>query len=146
ATTTITGPGANLLTVSGGGKSRVIDIDGAKAALSGLTVTGGNADRGAGLRNDGGTLTLTGVAMSGNTATDMGGGLASQFGGTPPPTACTVTANPAANGGGGLLNASSTPSLTTSTVTGTSATATTGSGGGLANPSGAITLINDTVS
>src|SRR5262245_29219321 len=29
ATTTIAGPGANLLTVSGGGKSRVFDIDGA---------------------------------------------------------------------------------------------------------------------
>jgi hypothetical protein len=147
ATTTISGPGANLLTVSGGGgASRVFDIDGASAAISGLTVTGGSADRGAGVRNDGGTLTLSAVEISNNTATDSGGGLASQFGATTTLVGCTLSGNTAGNGGGGLLNASSTTSLTNSTVTGNSVTATTGSGGGLANTSGTITLLNVTVS
>ena len=54
ATTTITGPGANLLTVSGNGAGRVFQVtDGAAAALSGLTITGGSSDTGGGVRNDG---------------------------------------------------------------------------------------------
>src|SRR5262249_21862928 len=46
-TTTITGPGASLLTVSGNSASpsasRVFEIQGGSAALSGLTITGGNS-------------------------------------------------------------------------------------------------------
>ena len=65
ATTTINGPGANLLTVSGGGKSRVFDIDGASAVLSGLTITGGSAESGGGLFNTG-WAALTDVIIRGN--------------------------------------------------------------------------------
>ncbi len=144
ATTTISGPGANLLTISGAGTSRVFDIDGASVALSGVTVSSGSADTGAGLRNDGGTLTLTGVTISGNAATAMGGGLATQFGGTTDLIGCTVSGNKAATGGGGLLNVLSTILMTNTTVAGN--TATTGSGGGLAISGGTTTLINVTVS
>jgi hypothetical protein len=68
ATTTISGPGANPLAISGGGLSRVFNVDvGASAALSGLTITGGNADRGGGLFNeDTATLTLTDCTVSDN--------------------------------------------------------------------------------
>ena len=58
ATTTISGPGANLLSVNGNNASRVFAVYGGSAALSGLTITGGSADRGGGLRNIGGTLSL----------------------------------------------------------------------------------------
>ena len=78
-TTTITGPGANFLTVSGGGTSGVFVIDGASAAISGLTVSDGSAAVGGGVRNDGGTLTLSDVTVRGNTATDRGGGIATRF-------------------------------------------------------------------
>jgi hypothetical protein len=44
ATTTIIGPGANKLTISGGGKSRIFDIQGGSVALSGMTITGGMAN------------------------------------------------------------------------------------------------------
>ena len=144
ATTMISGPGADRLTISGAGTSGVFDIDDASLALSGVTVSGGSADTGAGLRNDGGTLTLTDVTISGNTATAMGGGLATQFGGTTDLIDCTVSGNNAAMGGGGLLNASSTILMTNTTVAGN--TATTGSGGGLAISGGTTTLINVTVS
>ena len=74
ATTTIIGPGANRLTISGGGKSRVFDIEGGSLALKGLTIADGRADRGGGLRNDRGTLSLSHVTIRGNRAR-AGGGL-----------------------------------------------------------------------
>jgi hypothetical protein len=74
ATTTIIGPGANLLTISGGGKSRIFDIEGGSVAISGLTITGGRANHGGGLLNDGGTLQMTDVTIRGNQAR-LGGGL-----------------------------------------------------------------------
>ena len=55
ATTTITGPGAKRLKFSGGGKSRVFDIQGGSLALSGVTIADGRADRGGGTPNQGGT-------------------------------------------------------------------------------------------
>ena len=72
AGTTITGPGAGLLSVSGHGASRVFMVDAnVSASISGLTVSGGNAGQdgsGGGLYNDGGTLTLTDCTVSGNSA------------------------------------------------------------------------------
>jgi hypothetical protein len=74
ATTTIIGPGAKRLTISGGGKSRVFDIQGGSLALSGITITGGSADLGGAVRNIRGTLVLKDVAILGNRAL-VGGGL-----------------------------------------------------------------------
>jgi hypothetical protein len=74
ATITIIGPGANLLTLSGGGKSRVFDIEGGSLALQAMTITGGRAVRGGGILNDDGTLSLTDVIIRRNRAR-VGGGL-----------------------------------------------------------------------
>jgi hypothetical protein len=75
ATTTITGPGANLLSISGDNAGRVFDIaSGSAAELSGLTVTDGKANLGGGIRNDGGTLELDQVVLRDNRAR-VGGGL-----------------------------------------------------------------------
>src|SRR5262249_21093855 len=67
-TETITGPKAGV-TVSGGGASRVFQVDpGVTASISGLTITGGgNTDFGGGLYNEGAT-TLTDCTVSGNSA------------------------------------------------------------------------------
>ena len=72
--TTITGPGANLLSISGNDVSRVFDISGS-AFISGLTITAGSADDGGGLRERGGNVSLTACTVSGNAATVQGGGL-----------------------------------------------------------------------
>jgi fibronectin-binding autotransporter adhesin len=74
ATTTIVGPGAKRLTISGGGKSGVFDVEGGSLALSGITIANGNAELGAGLRNEGGRLVLTNVVIQGSRAI-VGGGL-----------------------------------------------------------------------
>ena len=70
-TETITGPKAGV-TVSGGGLSRVFQVDGGvTASISGLTITGGDSlHNGGGLYNDGGTATLTNCTVSGNSASD----------------------------------------------------------------------------
>jgi hypothetical protein len=75
ATTTIIGPGARRLTFKSNGRNRVFDIRGGSVAISGLTIAGGRADEGGGLRNDGGTLELNRVILRNNTARRGGGGL-----------------------------------------------------------------------
>jgi hypothetical protein len=75
AMTTITGPGTNMLSISGDNASRVFDIaSGSAAELSGLTVTDGKANHGGGIRNDGGTLALDQIVLRDNRAR-VGGGL-----------------------------------------------------------------------
>src|SRR4051794_36064950 len=70
----IAGPGAGQLTVSGGGVSRVFDVyapnQTIKVALSGLTISNGNASGGwgGGIYNAGENLTLSGCTLSGNRA------------------------------------------------------------------------------
>jgi parallel beta-helix repeat protein len=130
-TTTIQGPGANLLSVSGNDTSLVFDVvNGGSAALSGLTITGGNADYGGGVRNDGSTLTLTDCTLSGDSATLQGGGLANRFGGTTTLYGCTVSGNSAASGGGVSNLSAGTLSLVDTTISGNTAS---GQGGGLYN-------------
>ncbi len=96
AMTTIRGPGAKLLTIRGNGKSRVFDIEGGSLTLSGLTVSGGHADLGGGLLNTG-ELVLDHVAIRGNSALD-GGGLFND--GKATLRDVTFTRNGAVEGGG----------------------------------------------
>jgi hypothetical protein len=84
---TIQGPGAGLLTISGGNVWRDFEVAGSNTAgptvlLSGLTITGGKAHAlrsaydgyGGGIVNDNGsTLTISGCIVSNNRA-DLGGG------------------------------------------------------------------------
>ena len=158
-TQTITGPAAGV-TVSGGGNSRVFQVDaGVTASFSGLTIAGGQADRGGGLLNMG-NATLTNCTLTGSKASKTGGGLANyatvtlanctisgntsggglaNFG-TATLTNSTVSKNSATNGGGLLCNGTMT--LTNCTVSGNTASK---NGGGLANY-GTVTLTNCTVS
>ena len=66
----IDGPGAQKLSISGGGNSRVFDISGgATLYLSGLTITGGAAESGGGIDNEAGsTLAISQSTLSGNKA------------------------------------------------------------------------------
>src|SRR5207249_11408764 len=70
----ILGPGPGKLAVSGGGTSRVFQVDkGTSASLSGLTITGGvTAGDGGGLLNNG-RVALAGVAVVSNSAANGGG-------------------------------------------------------------------------
>ncbi len=80
---TITGPGASALTISGNGASHVFsmytDLSGGTVTISGLTITGGNAEQGGGVffncDTGSGSLVVSDAVVSGNTVTNLGGGL-----------------------------------------------------------------------
>ncbi|MBI1764572.1 MAG: VCBS repeat-containing protein [Acidobacteria bacterium] len=141
---TINGPGANLLTISGNNTSRVFNIgSGFTVRLSGMTITGGNADSGGGIRNDG-TLTVTNSTISGNMTSDFGGGIRNN--GTLTVTNSTVSGNTAELSGGGIFNSgSSTLTVTNSTISGNTANGLFGRGGGIENL-GNLTVTNSTIS
>jgi hypothetical protein len=142
ATTTITGPGANLLTISGGGATRVFDLEAGSAALSGLTISGGKASFGGGIYNSAGSLSLSAVTVSDNSA-QYGGGVANLNSGTTTITDCTISGNSGSQGGGGVVSESGTLNLVGTTVSGNSAPY----GGGLANiASGTATVSGSTFS
>jgi hypothetical protein len=142
---TITGPGANKLTIDGGGAYQVFAIGTSVAptvAISGVTVANGKASAGGGAINvvsgtltvtgcaflnnsagaDGGAifdgasgLTVTGSIFSGNSAAAYGGGIS---GGAMTVTDTTFSGN--SSPAGGAITAQSTANVTNSTFYGNS--------------------------
>ena len=142
----ITGPGAAMLTIDAQSASRVFHIDdGDNLSLSsvelvGMTITGGSSSLGGGIRSRE-DLTVTDSAISGNTASDFGGGIYNDMFGTLTVSNSVISGNSVtAVGGGGILN-SGTATVSNSTITGNSAA----SGGGLFN-FGTATVSNSTIS
>jgi hypothetical protein len=138
---TVTGPGANLLTVSGNDASRAFDISGgttdvtirnltvADGLASDVTVTGplGAASLGGGILVDGASLDLSHMTLADNLATGFiggGGGVAAIGGATLTVDGCTVRGNRAAGtsvdspGGGVLADGGSSLTVRGSTFTG----------------------------
>jgi predicted outer membrane repeat protein len=134
----INGPGGGIVTVSGNQAGGVFVVPkGATVVLSGITITGGSATNGGGVDNMG-TLSLTNSTVSGNSATGAGGGIDNETGANLTVLGSTFSGNTAANGGG-LAN-SGTATLTDSTFANNSAN----QGGGI-NNSGTLTLLNNTI-
>ena len=157
---TITGAGANLLTIDAGNGTddefdtgdgfRIFNInDGDNGnqidvTLSGLTLTGGDpsitdnsADGGAILNRE--ILLLSGSVVSGNASLD-GGGIYNSSDGTLVVTSSILSGN-LSEFGGGITNRG-TATITNSTLSDNSA----GQGGGIANSGGTATVTNSTLS
>ena len=157
---TITGAGANLLTIDAGNGTddefdtgdgfRIFNInDGDNGnqidvTLSRLTLTGGDpsitdnsADGGAILNRE--ILLLSGSVVSGNASLD-GGGIYNSSDGTLVVTSSTLSGN-LSEFGGGITNRG-TATITNSTLSDNSA----GQGGGIANSGGTATVTNSTLS
>jgi hypothetical protein len=134
-------------TLNGGGQGSVLTIDsGAAVTVNTLTITGGSAAHGGGIKNFG-TVTLNDATISGNTVTDSGGGI-HNFGTVTLNDGSSITGNTAAPGGGlgfggGIQNENfGTVTLNDgSSITGNTA----GGGGGGINNFGTVTL-NDSSS
>ena len=146
--TTITGPTA-ALTVSGGGTSSDFSVltlkSGVTAMISGLTISNGNVPLGAGGGiNNMGTLTLSNVAVSGNSVpgttyeSGASGGIYND--GTLTLSDVTVSGNSSSGRGGGLSN------YGTATMTNVTISGNTGAGGGGIYNTGTLTLSDVTIS
>ncbi len=147
----IQGPGAAVISVSGNNASRVFYLYNNAAlidvTISGLTITQGAANIGAGIVDFDENLTLNHVAITGNTATGEGGGLwmdGFTFAATIRDS--TISGNTAAKGGGVYNEDTGGPLLFQRTaITGNTAT---GNGGGVYfyDPDTAITFEDSTIS
>lgn len=135
---TITGPGANLLTLDGNQASRIITMSPASVVtLDGLTFTRGNGvsptntNTGGAIHTNGGSLTLTNSIVTGNQTTGVSGGIRnSGTGSSLTVINCTISNNTAGSSGGGIQSFStSTVVISGSTISGN--TNLSGSGGGL---------------
>jgi CSLREA domain-containing protein len=142
---TITGPGANLLTVQRGAAGGtpgfgIFNIQGGvTAALSGLTISGGSAvNIGGGISNSG-RLSLRDLNVVGNS----GDGIANLNGGSLSLTNCLVSGN-SGDSGAGISNNSGTVNVVSSAVSNNSANG--GFGAGIENTSGTVNIINSSVS
>ncbi|MBD2460633.1 hypothetical protein H6G89_06205 [Oscillatoria sp. FACHB-1407] len=140
---TITGTGANQLTLDGGDRSRLFRVNtGVTANISGVTITNGFASGGdgGGILNAG-NLTLTNSVVSNSEADRFGGGIFNS--GTLTLLGSTLSGNQADQGGGGIGNTGGV-AIANSTLSGNRSD---GSGGGLGNlgPAARATLANSTV-
>jgi hypothetical protein len=145
---TISGPGANLLSVqrnAAAGNFRIFNIASASvmATISGVTISNGHPSGfsfGGGISNLG-TLTLTNAAVSGNMAT-IGGGIFND-GGAVTLTRSTISGNSGDIGGAGIQTNGGTVSATNSTISGNMALG--GNGGGFINSGAATSFTNSTI-
>ena len=126
---TIDGSTQPGMIVNGRNASRVFDIgSSATVEIVALTISSGFANLGGGMYNAG-TLTLTQCLVSGNSSTDVGGGIVNN-GGTLTLRESTVMENQSqTDSGGGIFNNSGTVTLLDSTIAANAAEF----GGGLAN-------------
>jgi Ca2+-binding RTX toxin-like protein len=147
----IVGPGANRLTISGGGQSRIFHPGSASppVSISGLTLVDGvNMGAGGGAIASSGTLSLSGLVVRSNRATAGAGGGVAHLG-TGPLTVrdSTFVGNTAmVGGGGGIFVSSGEFSIERSTVSGNSAPGS--DGGGINHGTGGsqpLTITDSTV-
>lgn len=140
--TTVLGPGADKLTISGGGNSRIFTLDAAaQVTISGLTLTAGSAPVGSAIYvSHAALLILQDSVIAGNTtakfysaAIDLKVAGASQI------TGCTI----ANNIGGGIYAAYSTPVIANTRISGNSKT---GDGAGIVAFGSTLSVSNSTIS
>jgi hypothetical protein len=140
----INGPGPNLLTVDGQHWLRPFSVSSSTVGISGLTIANGVSTYGGGIRNEGGSLTLSNCTVSGNVGgyIDWTGGGGIYNDGSLTLSNCTVSGNVGRGDGGGILN------FGTATINNCTITNNRGPyGGGVANEAGGtMTIANSTIS
>ncbi len=149
---TITGTGAELLTISGDNASRVLNIaNGTVLLLDGLTIANGTTNSSGGGVLNAGNLTIRNSVIRNNTANGSssdGGGIYNLNTGTLALENSTVRNNTAGDDGGGIRN-DRTLTILNSTISSNTAigSSSTSGGGGLINvQGGTVTITSSTIS
>jgi hypothetical protein len=146
-TTTIVGPGVDLLTVNANGAAHVFSTS-QTVSISGITLTGANEDdddeiNGGAVYNTG-ILSMSGCNIHGNTTYADGSGIYSS--GTLNLTNCSIGANSTTNysgtDGGGVFIASGIANIIGCTIANNYASE---NGGGICVSSGTVSLVNSTI-
>jgi hypothetical protein len=125
APTTITGPGASQITVSGNNASGIFHLEptnqGDPVSISGLTISGGDSPFGGGIWASYTALTVSDSVISGNHSNSEGGGIAVD-GGSLTLIGSTVSGNTGTRGSGVYTESSSdtTSVIRSSTLSGNS--------------------------
>ncbi len=138
---TINGPGARILTVSGAGASRILNISSGTVTITGLTFAGASGPDFGGAILSAGTLNLARCAFSGNTSATVAGAVYNNHG-TLNVAGCTFSGNSASLEG--AVGSSGTTNIAASTFSGNSATS--GFAGTLGVAAGTMNLVNSTFS
>jgi len=142
----IHGPGAGILTISGGNTGHIVDVlDGTAVIISDLSFKNSNTGKTkyAFLKNDG-TLTLSKTTVADNTSSGNGGGIFNNTTSRLTLIDSTVSRNSAQSAGGGIFDLG-TLTVINSTISGNKVVAQDASGAGIFDL-GPFTLINSTVS
>ena len=135
--------GGGDVTVSGRAADHIFLVGQSAAfALRNLTVSDAFGGSGGGLRNDGGTVEVSGSTFSDNLAGDYGGAIVNGTGGTLEVSDSTISGNHAADTGGGIANRG-TLIVSGSTISGNNGDF---DGGGIYNEGGTVDVVNSTVS
>ncbi|MGP0066466.1 MAG: choice-of-anchor Q domain-containing protein [Isosphaeraceae bacterium] len=140
---TIEGPGANIVTISGGGDSGVFSVaSGVTATFSGITIADGSAGvSGGGAVNNAGTLTVANSLLTDN-ASGAGSGAGIVNTGTLTVTGSAFSGDVAAYYGGAIYNDDGT--ATVSDTNFVDNTAVYGLGGAIDNQGGMLTVNGST--
>jgi hypothetical protein len=148
---TISGPGANLLTVArGNGVFRVFHITpGHTVTIGGIRIAGGNASgsRGAGIYNDHSDLTIDSCSFHGNIAGLYGGGIANDgTAGNATLTVrnCTFSSNGANPQGGAAIDNDASNGGSANVTLVNSTVSNNGGGSGIYNRGGTLAIANST--
>jgi hypothetical protein len=136
----ISGPGANLVTITGGGSLGVFSVaNTTTGSITGVTISGGSAASGGGIDNKG-ALTLAIDVFSNNAAVNYGGAVYNEAGATLTVSNTTFSNNTATYGQGGSIDNAGTLSVSASTFAGGFAFA----GGAIDVKGGSLTVTNST--
>ena len=131
--TTLKGNGSHVIRNSGNGLTNA-------ALLDGFTITGGGAQNGGGIYNDGSYPLINHCVFRGNQATQWGGGIYNTGPGMTVIANSLFYGNQAQSGGAAFSNSDATPRFTNVTIAGNTATE---NGGALHNYQGAASsLVN----
>jgi uncharacterized delta-60 repeat protein len=142
---TISGTGANLLTISGNSASRIFNIAAGNVNLRGLQIVNGSAVGGGGIRNSG-TLSIFNSRLTGHrnvNTSESGGAILNIDNGTLTIVNSTLSGNTSNTSGGAISNINSTLLLINSTISGN--TAGNFGGGAIRQTGGSSTLVNTTI-